>query len=61
MDALYMGLKHKVDRVHAFSPVVRIRSPHPLTHDCGEEVGGPNSDEGTDTLVLFYIIISLRI
>jgi hypothetical protein len=56
---------------HAFSPVVRIGSPQPLTRKrllllppfdskgeahslAGEGLGeGPNSDEGTDALVLY--------
>jgi hypothetical protein len=47
----------------AFSPVVRIGSAHPLSHrrvlppplvpGGGEGVGGPNSDEGTNTGVLY--------
>jgi hypothetical protein len=61
----------------AFCQVARIGSPHPHgnvappfgskgeTHSrAGEEVGRPNSDEGTDNLVLYvivqYTIIPLR-
>jgi hypothetical protein len=37
----------------AFCPFVRTGSPHPLIR---KAVGrGPNSDEGTDTLVLFFM------
>jgi hypothetical protein len=51
----------------AFFPVVRIGSPHPLTPKGGgrhtrlreRRVGRPNSDEETDTLVL-YTVIPLR-
>jgi hypothetical protein len=58
----------------AFSPVFRIRSPHPLTRKGvlllpllgprgetqEERVGGPNSDEGTDNLGRMFTIILLR-
>ncbi len=53
---------HGGHRVQAFCPVVRIGSPHPLTRKwellplshslAGGGGGGPNSNEGTDTLVL---------
>ncbi len=36
----------------AFSPVVRIGTPHPVKLLAGEGVGSPNTDEGTDTVVL---------
>jgi hypothetical protein len=42
---------HRVDRVLSFFSSRRNRDSHPSHSRAGEGVGGPNSDEGTDTVV----------
>ncbi len=56
--------RYMCDWRQTFFPVVRIGSPHPLNRKrvwgeeqqslAGEGVGGPNSDEETDTLPVYY-------
>jgi hypothetical protein len=42
------------NRVTGFLPVARIVSPYP-PHQKWSGVGGPNSEVGTDTLVLYVL------
>jgi hypothetical protein len=66
----FMYLCHRVDRVLGFfNPVLRIGTPHPFTRrrmcppllfrERGWGGGGPNSDDGIDTVVLYVGIWEL--
>jgi hypothetical protein len=65
----FMYLCHRVDRVLGFfNPVLRIGTPHPFTRRrvCPPLLfrergwgGGPNSDDGIDTVVLYVGIWEL--
>jgi hypothetical protein len=46
-------LPHPLTRRPVCSPLLWFRGGYTLT--AGEGVGGPNSDEGTDTMVLYTI------
>ncbi len=46
-----LRLPHPLTRRRVCSPLLWFRGGYTLT--AGEGVGGPNSDEGTDTMILF--------